>query len=81
MKSKKSFRGTRWLTLKNLMASPEIKAIGLNEIDVVRWAKQNKISVRLKDSKKVYDITEVVGFALALSNGWVLAQEEKEQDE
>jgi hypothetical protein len=75
-RKKKELDGPRWLKLKEVLKNSQVKSFGITELDVVRWAKQEKICCRILDGRKKYDVHEVIGFALALSNGWVLGDEE-----
>jgi hypothetical protein len=77
VRRKKGLAQPGWLPLKELMNSAEIQALGVTELDVVRWKREEKISYRIIEGKKSYDIAEVVGFALAMSNGWLLGEEEE----
>jgi hypothetical protein len=64
------------MTLSELMNSAEIHPFEITELEVARWAKQGRINHRSIKGKKNYDINEVMGFALSLSGGWVLEDED-----
>lgn len=72
--------GAQWLKLNEIAANSQVQSFGINEIDVVRWAKEEKISYRVFDGRKKYDLHEVIGFALALSNGWLFEEEPEDEE-
>lgn len=65
-----------WLSLKELMRTKEVRSLEITEMDVVRWARDQNICVGSYEGRKRYDLNEVIGYALALSSGWLLLPEE-----
>jgi hypothetical protein len=62
------------------MQAKEIRSFEITEMDVVRWARDQNICVNSHEGRKRYDLNEVIGYALALSSGWLLGAEEADEE-
>jgi hypothetical protein len=69
-----------WLSLKELMQTREVRSFEITEMDVVRWARDQNICVNSHKGRKRYDLNEVIGYALALSSGWLIESDEAEEE-
>lgn len=63
------------------MQAKEVRSFEITEMDVVRWARDQNICVGTYDGRKRYDLNEVIGYALALSSGWLLGSDQEDDEE